>query len=96
MCVDVTSDESVRAGLKRVRFGCSTRIAGVYDDQCHSIPLANQMQRIFERTLTSRVFPGDVSRGQAFLHLDDLKDDPERWYRDNELEPPAEERKRAA
>jgi nucleoside-diphosphate-sugar epimerase len=44
----------------------------VYDDECHSIPLANQMQRIYERTLTSKLFPGDVSRGQAFVHLDDV------------------------
>lgn len=49
----------------------SLRIAGVYDDRCHSIPLANQMQRIFERRLTSKVFPGDISRGQALVHLDD-------------------------
>jgi nucleoside-diphosphate-sugar epimerase len=48
------------------------RIAGVYDDGCHSIPLAHQIQRIHERTLTSRVFPGDTSRGQAFVHLDDV------------------------
>ena len=48
------------------------RIAGVYDDECHSIPIANQIQRIFERQMTSKVYPGDVSRGQAFLHLDDL------------------------
>ncbi|MDQ6892751.1 MAG: NAD(P)-dependent oxidoreductase [Acidobacteriota bacterium] len=48
------------------------RIAGVYDDRCHSIPFAHQIQRIFERTLTSHVFPGDVSRGQAFLHLEVL------------------------
>lgn len=48
------------------------RIAGVYDDACHSIPLANQMQRIRERWLTSGVYPGDTSRGQAFLHLHDL------------------------
>lgn len=48
------------------------RIAGVYDDVCHSIPLAHQMQRISERWLTSRVFPGDTSHGQAFLHLADL------------------------
>ena len=47
------------------------RIAGVYDDQCHSIPLAHQIQRIYERRLTGRVYPGDVSRGQAFVHLDD-------------------------
>ena len=50
----------------------SLRIAGVYDDECHSIPLANQIQRIFERRLTARVFPGDPSHGQAFVHLDDV------------------------
>ncbi len=48
------------------------RIAGVYDDRCHSIPLAHQIQRIHERWLTSHIFPGDISHGQAFLHLDDL------------------------
>lgn len=48
------------------------RIAGVYDDYCHSIPLANQMQRIHERHITSRVYPGDLSYGQSFLHLEDL------------------------
>jgi nucleoside-diphosphate-sugar epimerase len=48
------------------------RIAGVYDDGCHSPPLANQIQRIFERRLVSRVFPGEVSHGQAFVHLDDV------------------------
>jgi nucleoside-diphosphate-sugar epimerase len=47
------------------------RIAGVYDDECHSIPLAHQIQRIYERRLTGRVYPGDVSRGQTFVHLDD-------------------------
>lgn len=50
------------------------RIAGVYDDYCHSIPIAHQMQRIYERWMTSRVFPGDTSHGQSFLHLDDLVD----------------------
>lgn len=48
------------------------RIAGVYDDLCHSIPIARQAQRIYERSLTSRVFPGDPSRGQAFVHLEDV------------------------
>jgi nucleoside-diphosphate-sugar epimerase len=47
------------------------RIAGIYDDECHSIPLAHQIQRIYERRLTGRVYPGDVSHGQAFVHLDD-------------------------
>ncbi len=48
------------------------RIAGVYDDLCHSIPLAHQIQRIFERQFTSHFFPGHPAHGQAFLHLDDL------------------------
>jgi len=47
------------------------RLAGVYGDGCQSIPLARQIARIFERRLVSRVFPGDVSKGQAFVHLDD-------------------------
>jgi len=50
------------------------RIAGVYNDKTHSIPLAHQIQRINERWLTSRVFPGDVAHGQSFVHLDDLVD----------------------
>ena len=47
------------------------RIAGVYDDGCHSIPLAHQIERILEGHLTSHFYPGDRSRGQAFVHLDD-------------------------
>jgi nucleoside-diphosphate-sugar epimerase len=54
------------------------RIAGVYDDGGHSIPLAHQIQRIYERRLTGKVFPGDISRGQSFVHLDDLMDALER------------------
>src|SRR5262245_1390791 len=50
------------------------RIAGVYDDLCHSIPLANQIQRIYERQLTSRLYSGSTSHGQSFMHLDDLVD----------------------
>jgi len=50
------------------------RIAGVYDDRCHSIPLAHQMQRIYERQLTSRIYSGSTSHGQSFLHMDDLVD----------------------
>jgi nucleoside-diphosphate-sugar epimerase len=57
------------------------RIAGVYDDDCHSPTLAHQIQRIFERRLVSRVFPGDISHGQAFVHLDDVVDAFERVVR---------------
>ena len=50
------------------------RIAGVYDDGCHSVPLAHQIQRIYERQFTSRVYSGSTSHGQSFLHMDDLVD----------------------
>ena len=50
------------------------RISGVYDDLCHSIPLAHQIQRIYERQLTSRLYAGSTSHGQSFMHLDDLVD----------------------
>jgi nucleoside-diphosphate-sugar epimerase len=48
------------------------RIAGVYNDAGHSIPLVHQMQRIAERWMVGHVFPGDTSHGQAFVHLDDV------------------------
>jgi len=50
------------------------RIAGVYDDRCHSIPISNQIQRVYEKQLVSRFFPGDLTHGAAFLHMDDLVD----------------------
>ena len=50
------------------------RIAGVYDDACHSIPLAHQIDRIYRGKLTSRVYPGPTSHGQSFVHLDDVVD----------------------
>lgn len=50
------------------------RISGVYDDLCHSIPLAHQIQRIYERKFTSRIYSGSTSHGQSFMHLDDLVD----------------------
>ncbi len=49
------------------------RIAGVYDDICHSIPLAQQIQRIYEHDITAYLFPGDSSAGrQAYVHNDDV------------------------
>lgn len=50
------------------------RVAGVYDEFCHSIPLAQQISRIYERRLTGRVFPGHLDRGQSFVHLEDTVD----------------------
>lgn len=48
------------------------RIAGVYDDMCHSIPISNQIQRIYENTLEAHLFAGNLSHGASFLHMDDL------------------------
>lgn len=50
------------------------RFAGVYDDVCHSPPLAHQIQRIYERHLASRLYSGETSHGQAYIHLDDVVD----------------------
>ena len=50
------------------------RMAGIYDDEGHSIPIANQIKRIYEKDLTGRVYPGDLTHGQAFLHKEDLVD----------------------
>lgn len=64
------------------------RIAGVYDDDCHSIPLSQQMSRIHQKSLTSRLFPGDLSHGQPFLHLKDLVDAVDRAVRRRASLPP--------
>lgn len=48
------------------------RLAGVYDEDCNSLPVAQQISRIYEKQLESYFFPGDASHGQAFIHLDDL------------------------
>ncbi|OGN57037.1 MAG: hypothetical protein A3C42_05570, partial [Chlamydiae bacterium RIFCSPHIGHO2_02_FULL_45_9] len=48
------------------------RIAGVYDDGCHSIPISHQIQRIYEKQWTAHLMAGDISHGAAFVHMDDV------------------------
>jgi nucleoside-diphosphate-sugar epimerase len=50
------------------------RIAGVYDDACHSIPISHQIQRIYEKQFESRLFSGNIHHGASFLHMQDLVD----------------------
>ncbi|NHA05630.1 NAD(P)-dependent oxidoreductase [Mucilaginibacter rubeus] len=50
------------------------RIAGVYDEQGNSIPITNQIQRIYEEQISARLYPGDISHGSTYVHLDDLVD----------------------
>jgi nucleoside-diphosphate-sugar epimerase len=54
------------------------RLAGVYDDRGHSPPLANQIQRIYERQFASHLYSGETSHGQSFVHMDDVVDVIER------------------
>lgn len=48
------------------------RIAGVYDDYCHSIPIAHHIERIWEKQLESHFFPGNAHHGSSFVHMEDL------------------------
>jgi len=48
------------------------RIAGIYNDYCHSPTLSHQIVRIHEGWITSFPFPGNPDHGQSFLHVDDL------------------------
>lgn len=48
------------------------RISGIYDDDCHSIPISQQIDRIYEKKLESHLFPGNLSHGASFLHMEDL------------------------
>jgi len=63
--------EDIVRGLKGKIPYVILRIAGVYDDECHSIPLAHQTQRIYENKLEAHLFPGDLIHGAAFVHLED-------------------------
>lgn len=48
------------------------RISGVYDDDCHSIPISQQITRIYEGQITAGLYPGNKTHGQSFMHMDDL------------------------
>lgn len=50
------------------------RLAGVYDDKGRNAFLSQQIGRIYERQFVSHLYPGDIRRGQAFVHLDDAGD----------------------
>lgn len=48
------------------------RMAGVYDDECHSIPISTQLQRIYENQLLCRFYPGNRHHGSPYIHMQDL------------------------
>ncbi|MGA8164959.1 MAG: NAD(P)-dependent oxidoreductase [Waddliaceae bacterium] len=50
------------------------RIAGCYDDECHCIPIGENIRRIYEHEFESHLFPGSILHGNPFLHFEDLMD----------------------
>lgn len=48
------------------------RIAGVYDEMGHSIPISQQIKRIYEKELVSHFYSGDLNHGNVFVHLEDV------------------------
>lgn len=50
------------------------RLAGAYDEEGHSPPLTHQLQRIYEKRITSHFYSGELIKGNAFIHLDDAVD----------------------
>lgn len=50
------------------------RIAGVYNDYGHSIPITQQIKRIYEQEFISHFYSGDLDHGDVFVHLNDVVD----------------------
>lgn len=48
------------------------RIAGAYEENCHSVPIARQIQRIYEHKIESHFFPGNLAHGSSFVHYSDI------------------------
>lgn len=69
----VAAEKAIRAGRGPIP-SVILRIAGVYDDECHSIPISHQIERIYEKKLESHFFAGELRHGAAFIHMDDLID----------------------
>jgi nucleoside-diphosphate-sugar epimerase len=54
--------------LKRVFL----RIAGIYNEAGHSIPVGNQIKRIYEKQFISHFYSGELKHGNVFVHLKDV------------------------
>lgn len=62
------------------------RIAGIYNEMGHSIPITQQIKRIYEKELISHFYSGDVNHGNVFVHLEDVLDAIEKTVEErNEL-----------
>ncbi|SMG23004.1 Nucleoside-diphosphate-sugar epimerase [Marivirga sericea] len=50
------------------------RIAGVYSEDGSSIPITNQVQRIYEKQIAARLYPANTAHGSTYVHRDDVID----------------------
>jgi len=50
------------------------RIAGVYSEDGSSIPITNQVQRIYEKQIAARLYPANTAHGNTYVHRDDVID----------------------
>jgi nucleoside-diphosphate-sugar epimerase len=67
----IAAEEVLRA--EHGRIPCVVlRIAGVYDESCHSIPIAQHIRRIHDKSIQSYFFPGNPEHGSPYVHLVDL------------------------
>lgn len=69
----VDTEELIKAKRGKIS-AVILRVAGVYDEWTHSVPISHQVQRIYEKQLTGHFYSGDVTHGNVFIHLDDLID----------------------
>lgn len=83
----VRTEAAIRSGRGDVP-AVLLRLAGVYDDLGHTLPLPRQIQRIYERLPEAFLFPGDLSHGQAMVHLHDVVDLYERLVAHRRTLPP--------
>ena len=69
----VATENLIRANRGSIPI-VNLRVAGVYNEKGNSIPVANQIQRVYEKQITAHFFSGNPSHGSTFIHLDDLID----------------------
>lgn len=48
------------------------RIAGLYSETGDSIPVTNQIQRIYEKQISARLYPANTAHGSTYVHRDDV------------------------
>ncbi|MDT0676628.1 NAD-dependent epimerase/dehydratase family protein [Autumnicola musiva] len=50
------------------------RVGGAYNEMGHSIPVTQQIKRIYEKDFISHFYSGDMNSGDVFVHLEDVLD----------------------